>query len=120
MDEEKRSSIRLKKNLELQYLCESDPGSASWMMGISRDISETGICFKSDKGFSPSQEIRIRVKFPFNPFEWMEMKARCVNVKGLSIGIYIVRATFLELEEKQKTAINAYLEWLVQKARENP
>ena len=119
MDPERRSSVRIKKTLELQYLSEIEPGSSSWVMGISRDISETGMCFTSDKSFFQRQMIRIRIKFPFNPFDWVELTARCVNIKGLSVGIYIVHVEFLELQNKQKQAIREYLEWVAKKDQES-
>ncbi|MFH1457761.1 MAG: PilZ domain-containing protein [Candidatus Omnitrophota bacterium] len=115
MEPEKRKSIRLKKALDLQYLSEGEGEHQVWVAGLLRDISETGLNFSSDKSFSVHEVIRLRIRFPFNPFQWIELKGRCVGIKGLSIGIYFIRLEFEDLQKEQKKAIREYFAWALNK-----
>jgi len=119
MSLERRSAIRIKKALDLQYLADANAERRTWVSGVLRDISETGISFTSDKNFLAHQIISIRIRFPFNLSQWIELKARCVNSRSLSIGIYIIRSEFTDLQVDQKKAIKDYLVWALAKQKEN-
>ena len=111
MAEEQRKTVRLKKALGMQYLS----ASQVWVTGLLRDISESGLSFTSDESFSKDSIITLRIKFPFNPFQWVELKGRCLEVKGLSIGIYINRLEFVDLEEEEQRVIREYITWALEK-----
>jgi c-di-GMP-binding flagellar brake protein YcgR len=118
MDPEKRKAARIKKTLNLQYLSSVQGEEPVWIRGVLGDISESGMSFTSDKQFSAEQIISIRIRFPFNLLDWVELKGRCVAVKGLSVGMYILHLEFIDLQDEQKKVIKDYVTWVLEKAKE--
>ncbi len=115
MNEERRKSIRIKKTLTLQYCSELDKEKNVWITAMTRDINEGGVSFCADKNFSPGDILAVRIKFPFNPFQYTELKGKNVYSQELARGMYLIHLEFIELQEEKKKAIKEYLTWIVDK-----
>lgn len=115
MYEEKRKSTRIKKALTLLYCSDLDKAKNVWVIAFLRDISENGISFSADKDFLPGEILNVRIKFPFKPFQWTELKGKNVSSQESRTGIYIIHLEFIDLQEEQKKTIKEYLTWILDK-----
>lgn len=115
MYKEKRKSTRIKKALTLLYCSSLDKAKNAWVIAFLRDINESGISFSADKNFLPGEILNVRIKFPFNPFQWTELKAKIVSSRESRVGFYIIHLEFIDLQEEQKKTIKGYLTWILDK-----
>jgi len=110
MSGEKRRATRLKKQFFIQYGFEADDKSEKWDIGTLRDISKAGMCVVTNREFPVSEVLHFRLKLPSNPSMLLEFEGRVVATKVFLADTYSTRVEFLSLSEKQKEAIQSYLQ----------
>jgi len=110
MEHEKRKSIRIKKPFVAQY---NSVVSQRWLTTNIRDISETGLSIFTDESFSVDGTILVRVKFPNNPFNWLEINAKVIGSKEFVTGSFITRVQFFDLNPEQAKAIADAISWFL-------
>lgn len=97
MEEDRRKFVRLKKPFTAQYY---NKLKFKWDLTTLRDISENGICVNTNTEFVPGESIVIRLKFPTQPFDWVEVEAKVIESKS-----YLARFEFVNLKDDQKMKI---------------
>jgi c-di-GMP-binding flagellar brake protein YcgR len=109
MSEEKRKAVRLRRQLFIQYGFKIND-QQKWDIGTLRDISEIGMCFITSRSFSIGWVLDLRVKFPSDPSLLLEIKGKVVASKGSLSDTYMTRVEFFGLDEKQKKAVQVYIQ----------
>ncbi|TBR16845.1 PilZ domain-containing protein [bacterium] len=110
MEHEKRKSIRIKKPFVAQY---NSVVSQRWLTSNIRDISETGLSIFTDELFSADGAISVRIKFPNNPFNWLEINGKVIGSKEFVSGSFITRMQFIDLNPEQAKAIADAIAWFL-------
>jgi hypothetical protein len=110
MSIERRKAKRIEKDLFIQYQESGD--AKSWDMAQVKDISQTGLAFKTDKTFEPNTILHLRIKLPSNPFIWHEFDGRVVEC-----GKYQVRIEIQKIDSAGKNMLQEYIEWNINKQR---
>ncbi|MBU0547801.1 MAG: PilZ domain-containing protein [Candidatus Omnitrophica bacterium] len=106
--EEKRKSVRIEKSLMVRYSPETN-NKDSWNFSFIKNVSETGILFDTNKQFQIGENIRIMLKVPLDPDNWMEING-CVVESIPYIGKYfLTRLEFICINETQKNLIKDYV-----------
>jgi hypothetical protein len=107
MEEDRRKSSRVKKNLTAQYAC-GDRNSLKWEMSQVNDISETGVAIGTAETFAAGAIVYIRLKLPSKPFEWLEIEGEVIDSKN-----FVTRIKFTQLKDTDKEFIKEYIAWFM-------
>jgi hypothetical protein len=111
--EERRESVRVRKNIFVQYKQGLRIPKQRWNNGFIRDISETGICIGTDIAFKPQSYIRMRLRIPTEQ-EWLQIVGRAVKSDIQENG-YWTHVRSLKLNKKEKKWIRTYIAWVLVK-----
>ena len=111
--EERRDSIRVKKNIFVQYKHGLRIPKKQWQNSFIRDISETGICIGTNIAFKPQSYIRMRLRIPIEK-DWLQLVGRAVKSDDQENG-YWTHVRLLKLNKKEKKEIRTYIAWVLVK-----
>jgi len=110
--QEKRKSIRIEKSLMIRYLPEID-NNDNWNMALVKNISESGVMFDTNKQFPVGENIRLRLKIPFDPHNWLETKGSVVESFPYVGKFFLTRLKFICMNDAQKSLIKDYVTWFL-------
>ena len=120
---EKREAKRIQKNLIIQFSFGSEKGARKWDVSSIRDIGNKGVSFIAAGDYSLGMTIYMLIKIPLRPFEWFEVTGKIVGIDGSkmqndsdSSKNHVIRVSFLDLQDEQKTLINDYVSWCLSKS----
>ena len=120
--EEKRCSARVQKNLLIQFSFDAAGPGRKWDVSSIKDISEKGVSFSAAEKFNVGSTVYMLIKIPLRPFEWFEITGKIVDAEEFKeetrindLHTYIMRVSFLDLQEDQKTLIHEYVSWCLSK-----
>ena len=116
MEEERRKTSRIKKNLTVQY-ASSENITLKWGFSLIKDISETGIAITTGRNFATEENLFIRLKLPSHPFKWIKLKGAVVESKSYGAENWLTRVKFLQLSNEDKELIKDYIAWFLIKER---
>jgi hypothetical protein len=121
--EEKRSSARVQKNLIIQFSFDAEGPSRKWDVSSIRDIGEKGVSFNAASKVPVGSIIHMLIKIPLRPFEWFEISGKLISVEEPKVTsaqedlqTFLMRVTFLDLQDEQKTLIHDYISWCISKS----
>jgi c-di-GMP-binding flagellar brake protein YcgR len=112
MEEERRKTSRIKKNLTVQYTS-SARSHLGWEMSTIKDISDTGMSFTTSQNLVAQENLIIRLKLPSQPYKWIEINGEVIESKNLSGETWLTRIKFLQLENEDKELIKEYITWFL-------
>jgi len=110
--QEKRRSIRISKPLMIRYLPEYG-NKKDWNFSFIKNISEAGVLFDTNKQFVEGENLRLMLKIPLDPDNWLETDGRVVESKPFMGNFFLTSAKFTSLKDSQKTLIKDYVEWFL-------
>ncbi len=116
MEEERRKTFRIKKNLTVQY-ASGEKSSLKWEMSLIKDISDTGMSITTSQTFVPEDCLFIRLKLPSQPYKWIEINGVVIESKSFSGETWLTRVKFLQLGNEDKELIKDYIAWFLVKER---
>lgn len=107
MNDEKRKTKRLKRNLTIKYSIDNE----NWDMANAEDISESGIRIHTLKPVINNDEIFLFIKVPFMPFYWIQAKGIALESQYLVTQVYVCRIQFVDIKEEDRKLIRTFIEW---------
>ncbi len=110
MGTEKRKAIRIKKSFLAQYY---SLVSQRWLITNIRDISETGLSIFTSEPYPLGDIAPVKVKFPTNPFSWLEISGKVIGSKEFIAGSFITRLQFIDLNPDQAKIIADVIVWFL-------
>ena len=121
---EKRGNVRINKPLMGMYsdLNGSVPGE--WDVTTLRNISLGGAIFTTKMFYKSPSILRLRLKIPSRPADFLEFDAKVVdseqlrNVEELSVtGTYLTRVRFASVSPEKKEILREYIEWFIDRLK---
>jgi hypothetical protein len=117
--QEKRRAIRIKKELMAQY--KDEARIYKWNMSSVKDFSELGMFITTEEFFPVNTILKLRLKLPSNPFEYLRLKGRVVACEkrgdqdSVQLGVagYSTKIEFLDMKPEQQESIRAYINWFL-------
>jgi hypothetical protein len=116
MDAEKRKFTRIKKQVDAQYR-RVGTDKAIWITISVNDISASGAYILIDRFPLIGEDILLRLRLPSDPNEWIQIKAKVLDVDKSSGKTYLARLQFIDLESEYQNRINEYIDFYLK--REN-
>lgn len=110
MEIERRMAPRIEKPLIAKYCLDSQ--SPSWDSTTIRNLSRTGVFLNTRRNFPKGETLKLLLKIPFKPFNWLEIKGKVIESAGDATHI-----KFMDLDKEHEQLINEYVEWVI---RQNP
>lgn len=117
---EKRTSLRTKKPLVAMYTAEADPSSKKrkWDLTIIKDMNDQGMCAIINKSWKAAERLIFRVKIPFEPFEWHDVKTEVLSSQeteakadDFMLRTFLVKVKFCDLNKREEGLLKRYVEW---------
>jgi hypothetical protein len=116
MEEERRKTARIKKNLTVQY-ASGDKINPKWEMSQIKDISDTGMSITTGQNFLADENLIIRLKLPTHPYKWIEINGAAIESKSFGGEYWLTRVKFIQLSSEDKELIKDYIAWFLIKER---
>ncbi|MCX5708206.1 MAG: PilZ domain-containing protein [Candidatus Omnitrophica bacterium] len=116
MEEERRKTSRIKKNLIVQYASD-EKINLKWGISLIKDISDMGMSITTGKSFAPEENLLIRLKLPSQPYRWIDLKGAVIESKSYGGENWLTRVRFLKLNNEDKELIKDYIAWFLIKER---
>ncbi|OQB11416.1 MAG: PilZ domain protein [Candidatus Omnitrophica bacterium ADurb.Bin205] len=119
-DREKRKNVRINKPLVGMYaeLNGSTPGE--WDVTTVRNLSLGGAIFTTKVFYKSASVLRLMLKIPSRPIDFLEFDARVVeskqlrNLEAFSIaGAYLTRVRFTPVSPEKIEILREYIEWFI-------
>lgn len=107
MNDEKRRTKRLKKNLTIKY----SKDNVKWDVTNTEDISESGIRIHTMKPFLINDTISLLIKVPFRPFYWIKVRGIVLESQQLITQVSVCRIQFIDIKEEDKELIHRFIDW---------
>jgi len=119
-DSDKRSGVRINKFLVAMYSELTELMSGKWDITAIRNISTGGAVFTTKVFYNNSAHLRLMVKVPSKPFDWLDFDTRVVesrqlkNIEDLLIGgTYLTRVQFISVPLEKREQLDEYIEWFI-------
>ncbi len=116
MGKDKREAKRVHKHLIIQFSADSGPLPRRWDISTVEDIGEKGVSFLAKGEFTLGETFHILMRIPLRPFEWFEVTGKLVGIEDaqirdddLDLKTFLLRISFLDLQEEQKVLIHNYV-----------
>jgi hypothetical protein len=110
MDEEKRKSARIKKQIAAKYQ-RVDDGKPLWLTVLVNNICVSGACISIDRPISIGENILLLLKLPSNPEEWIQINSLVLDVVKASGRTYSARLQFVDLKTEYQNQISEYVDF---------
>jgi hypothetical protein len=111
MENERRSAIRVKVPLLIQY----SKDNIIWDISPIKDFSELGAKIITRMKFSPGDKLKLRIRIPLKPLECLEFYGKIIDCSESTSETHITRIKFLDLNEEWKSLIRDYINKLLKK-----
>jgi hypothetical protein len=112
-EEDRRGSVRVRRNIAVQFKRGLRITGQRWTSTVLRDISESGICISTGTAFAPDSCIRLRLKIPTEK-NWLQISGRAIKSDKADTGIW-THVRLLKLDIQQKKDIRTYIAWVLVK-----
>jgi hypothetical protein len=110
---DRRESVRVQKNISVQFKKGLRSVKQRWISTTLRDISETGICISTGTSLPPDSYIRLRLKIPTER-NWLLITGRAIKSDKRESN-YLTHVRLLQLDLNQKKNIRTYIAWVLVK-----
>ena len=110
---DRRESVRVHKNMSVQFKKGLRIAKQRWISTTVRDISETGLCIGTGTAFAPASYIRLRLKIPTEK-NWLQITGRAVR-SNKEADSYLTHVRLSQLTPGQKRDIRTYIAWVLVK-----
>ena len=110
---DRRESVRVQKNIFVQFKKGLRSLKQRWINATIRDISETGICISTDMSFPSASYMRLRLKIP-TELNWLQITGRVIK-SNKHENNYLTHVRLLKLDIKQTRDIRTYIAWVLVK-----
>lgn len=118
MGEEKRKAFRVKSSLTVQYCFDINSEEKKWDITTVKDLSESGVSFRTGKPFEVGIFMRLRFKIPARPFDLTEIDAKVISCQILGqTTTSMIRAEFINITEETKILLREYVLWAVKNSQ---
>ncbi|MBU0503583.1 MAG: PilZ domain-containing protein [Candidatus Omnitrophota bacterium] len=116
MDQEKRYSLRIKKQVDTQYRNLVDDKEV-WVTLSVRNISEAGACVLIDKFPLIGEEILLRLRTPLNPNKWFRINTKVIDVDIFMKKTYLARLKFIDLKDEYQEQLKEYVDFYLKRGK---
>lgn len=114
---EKREAARVHKHLIIQFSADTGPLPRKWDISAVEDMGEKGVSFPAKGNFTLGETFHMLMRIPLRPFEWFEVSGKLVGIEDAKIKeaedpetkTFLLRISFLDLQESQKALIHNYV-----------
>jgi hypothetical protein len=113
IDPDRRDSVRVQKNISVQFKKGLRIAKQRWTSTTIRDISESGLCINTGSSLSPASYIRLRFKIPTER-NWLQITGRAIK-SDKQENSYWTHVRLLLLDKNQKRDIRTYIAWVLVK-----
>jgi c-di-GMP-binding flagellar brake protein YcgR len=110
---DRRESVRVRRKISVQYKAGLRISGQRWTNTFLADISETGICIRTDSRFKPHSYIRMRLRIPTEK-SWLMLTGRAVRSDEQE-NDYATHVRFTKLDKREKQQIRTYIAWVLVK-----
>lgn len=121
---EKRDNIRINKPLMGMYAELNGPVPGEWDVTTVRNISLGGAVFTTKMFYKSSSILRLMLKIPSRPTDFLEFDAKVVgseqlrNPEDFSVtGTYLTRVKFASVPLEKKEILREYIEWFINRLK---
>ena len=111
--DDRRGSVRVRKDLSVQYKKGLYISRLRWLNTAIRDISETGLCIKTCTDLKKSDHLRLRIRLPIER-SWLGITGRVVKCEPAGKNHW-THVRLSGLDARQKKHIRSYIAWVLVK-----
>lgn len=125
-DKERRGGVRINKFFVAMYAELTDLMPKDWDITMLRNISTGGTVFTAKALYKNFTHLRLILKLPSRPFNWLDFDVRVVesrqlkNLEDLVVGgTFLTRAQFITVPIEQREFLEEYIDWFVKNLSKN-
>ena len=112
----------MQKHLLIQFSFDSEGPMRKWDVSSIKDIGEKGVSFNAAVKSPLGSTVQMLIKIPLRPFEWFEVIGKLVSIEeprvknaDEDLQTFLMRVSFLDLQDEQKALIHDYISWCLSK-----